>query len=196
MEGENRCLDSEGEGEGRKQQHAGDRRERSALKLQQRERQVSCALRVRKSEVQDAHQKECRSGEGVDEELGGSRSSVSPTPTNDQEVRRDQGQFKEQEEQDQIKAHEGANAGTLEKQHPSGVGLRPLRDGSPKKDQGGHQRRQANDEQADAVDACEPGGPKRGCPGVVRDELIPRIVDVENDPHRNRHAQGGNGGDQ
>ena len=54
----------------------------------------------------NAHQHEGRANHGVQEELGCCIDALVVTPTTDQEVHRNQNDFEEQEEQEQVEAQE------------------------------------------------------------------------------------------
>ena len=123
----------------------------------------------------ERHQHQRRTEHGVEEELQRGVLAVLATPHADHEVHRQQHQFEEDEEQDQVLGDERAGHAGLQHQHQDEerLGVTRGRNVVPRvdHDQQGDDHRQDVQRQADAVEADRVGRLDRADPVVGGEEL-------------------------
>ena len=129
---------------------------------------------------QDAEQHHDAADQGVQEELDGRVEPAVAAPDADQEVHRDQHHLPEQEEQQEVERHEGADHPGLEEEQEDVVLLHPLGDRRPRRQDGddAHQRRQQDHQRREAVHAEVVPGADRRDPRRALHELVRRVGDV------------------
>src|SRR5271155_1558915 len=106
MEREDGRLDGEGGREGQKQEYPLGPRQMGVHEGGELKGEHSGLRLVEEGHRQDAHQKEGRAGERVDEELDGRIATPGIAPAPDDEIAGHQGQLEEEEEEDEIESHE------------------------------------------------------------------------------------------
>ena len=151
VQGEQRHLDGEGHGEGEEEpalDTEGQRRGRRSHHCR-----VEAAGLAR--QVEEGHQPEQRTSEGVEEELGGSVAALIAAPDPDHEVHRDEHGFPEQVEEEQVLGHEGPQHAGLQQEEQGSEGTDAVLQAVPGAEHGeGHQKgREQHQPEVQAVHA-------------------------------------------
>ena len=139
---------------------------------------------------QDAQQHDDAADQGVEEELDRGVEPIRAAPDADEEVHRHQHHFPEQEEEQEVERHERAEHPGLQDEQEDVVLLQALGDRGPRRQDRdeAHQRREQDQQDAEAVDAEKVLGPNRGNPWSALDQLKLRALRVveAREPQRNR----------
>ena len=192
MERKQRHLDGEREAERGEQPALHVRGHVQRGQMQQVERRAADLRVVQRRQVQDGDQHQQAAGQRVEQEFQRRVDTPLAAPHADQKIHRDQHDFPEDVEQEQINRDEGADHPGLQNEEADQVFLDPLGHAAP----GGqhHQRRQQrgqqDQEQTDAVHAYVVGHAEVGNPGVVLDELEVRARGVELQQQAERDDEG------
>ena len=140
---------------------------------------------------EDPDEQERRTGEGVEEELGGGVAPPRAIAVDDEEVPRHQGDLEGHEEQKGVEGQEGRHAGGFQQEHPAQVGLRRSLPGGAGHGDREQQGRHGDEEERYAVDAQVPRDAERGQPGLMAGELETgvSVPGLEGDDHPQRDAK-------
>ena len=136
---------------------------------------------MREIQRQDAQQHEHAARECVQEKLDGGVEFPGSAPDTDDEVHRDQHEFPEHVEEEEIEGQEYADHAGLQEQEHGVVFLDAVLDGIPGAENGdeAHQRGEHDQQEADAVEADVVIGAQRGNPLRALFELISGVVQLE-----------------
>ncbi len=154
MEREQRDLDGEGQSEGEEEPrlHGWTKGRRRELGDGQRIGARGPVVGGVEDEDGDEHEEAAEHGE--EDELHRRVDAAPAAPNADEEVHRDEHGFPEDVEEEQVHRDENTDHARLEQEHEDREFLDPVIDGPPGRKQGqrGQERRQQDEEQADAVD--------------------------------------------
>ena len=148
-------------------------------------------------EREDTEQHHHAADQRIQEELDGRVQTAIAAPDADEEVHRDEHHFPEQEEQQEVERHEGAEHPRLQHEQEDVELLHTIGNRGPRGQHGdrSHHRRQQNQQDAEAVDAEEVFRPDRGNPRRALDELKIGARRVVPEPERNRDDEPDERGD-
>ena len=147
---------------------------------------------VREVEVENADQHQEASDDGVEDELHSGVDAPRAAPDSDQEVHRDQHDFPEHVEENQVERGEDTDHPRLEDEEQRHVGLHLLRDGREGGEDrdGREQGRQEDEEHAHAVDAEVVLDAEARHPRRLLHELHAALSRVEHGEERQRGDEG------
>ena len=175
MEREHRHLD--GEPDGKRDEdpdlHLQRPRMRVLHQLGEVEGMAAVGQRVVEVKRQDSQQHQDGAGQRVQKELDGGIELARPAPDADDEVHRNQHDFPEHVEEEEVERHENAQHAHLQQQEHGVVFRHALLNGCPRREHGdkAQHRGQHDQQEADAVDAQVVLRADGGNPGVLLDEF-------------------------
>ena len=188
VKGEQRHFNGEAQEESHEEELLLLQRQVEGEEIEQIKRAPAALLQMQDVQGQNRHQHQGAAGHGVKDEFHRGVQTVFAAPHADHQVHGNQHRFPENEEQEEVERHEGAQHAGFEDQHEDHEFLHLGVDALPGAQQRNRrqQRRQHEQRQADAVDADVIGDAQPADPGRLLAELHARQAAVKRRVKRHR----------